>query len=93
MSAELRRLVIGFERDGIQVRALYRSCTQAPNPGTKARAKEVAALARAGLEQALAALEGRVDMVGTSGYETREDVLSLSTASSDAAKLVKEGAA
>ena len=36
-------------------------------------------LVRTGLEQALEALEaleGRVDVVGTSGYEVREDTLS-----------------
>jgi hypothetical protein len=39
------------------------------------------------------ALEGRVDIVGTSGFTTREDVLLLATAASDAAKLVKGGVA
>ena len=29
------------------------------------------------LEQALEALEGRVDVVGTSGYSVREDLLSV----------------
>ncbi len=38
----LQRLVLHFERDQIQVRALYRSeAKNAPNPGTKARKGEL----------------------------------------------------
>ena len=70
----LQRLVIGFERDGIQVRALYRTSSGA-GPSTKARRREVTTLVRTGLERALEALEGRVDVVGTSGYEVREDTI------------------
>ena len=40
------------------VRVLYRSSLDAPNPGTKARAREVSKLTREGLRQALAVLEG-----------------------------------
>ncbi len=70
----LRRLVLTFERDATTIRALY--CTKTgPNPGTKARAREVTELATSGLREALAALEGRVDVVGESGFETREDVV------------------
>jgi predicted DNA-binding protein YlxM (UPF0122 family) len=46
-----------------------------PTPATKERAVEVATLTRTGLEQALEALEGRVDVVGDSGYEVREDII------------------
>lgn len=77
----LQRLVISFERDGIQVRTLYRSSPSeaGPNPGTVARRREVVQLARTGLERALEALDGsaRVDVIGTSGFETREDVIAI----------------
>jgi len=77
VSGQLQRLVIGFERDGIQVRTLYRS-KAGPGPNTKARRLEVTELARAGLREALAALDtGGVILVGTSGFETREDTLNL----------------
>jgi len=73
----LQRLVLTFDKDGIQLRALYRT-KNGPNPGTKARTKEVTELARAGLREALAALDaGGVILVGTSGFETREDTLSV----------------
>jgi hypothetical protein len=81
----LQRLVITFTREGVEIRSLYRT-NQGPNPGTKARAKEVAELARSGLTQALEALDGRVDVTGASGFETREDALIASRQS-------KEGAA
>jgi hypothetical protein len=54
---QLQRLVIGFERDGVQFRALYRT-TSGAGPSTKARRREVADLTRAGLERALETLEG-----------------------------------
>jgi hypothetical protein len=89
VSEDLQRLVIGFERDGIQVRALYRSeATQGPNPGTKARQREVITLVRGGLEQALEALQAGAECVGTSGFTTREDII-LATASPAKAKPVK----
>lgn len=72
----LRHLVVEFKREGIEIRTLYRRRSQdGPNPGTKTRAREVAALAREGLKEALKALEGRVDVVGESGYDVREDVI------------------
>jgi len=73
----LQRLVISFERDGIQVRALYRS-KAGPNPGTVRRRREVQDLVRTGLEHALVALEaGDVADLGTSGFTQREDLLSV----------------
>ncbi len=89
----LQRLVLDFRSDAgeIVVRALYRRSLQdGPNPGTKARRREVAALARTGLTQALEALdsEAGVEVVGTSGFTQREDVL-LAATSPDANKLVK----
>ncbi len=74
MSARLQRVVLSFERDAVTVRALYRT-KDGPNPGAKARAREATELARSGLREALAALEGHVDIVGESGFETREDVV------------------
>ncbi len=85
----LQRLVLDFRTEELVVRALYRrSLEDAPGTNTKARAREVSELVRTGLEDALAALEGDVEVVGTSGFTQREDVL-LATTSPDAAKLVK----
>jgi hypothetical protein len=78
LSTQLRRLILTFERDGIQLRALYRS-KDGPNPGTVRRRREVEQLAREGLHRALEALDGDVEMVGTSGYEAREDTLCADT--------------
>ncbi|MDP9477284.1 MAG: hypothetical protein M3R38_16655 [Actinomycetota bacterium] len=72
----LERLVLTFTADGIQARVLYRT-KAGSGPGTKARAREVREVTRTGLERALEALEGRVDVIGTSGFETREDTLSV----------------
>ncbi len=85
----LQRLVLTFKPDGLEVRTLYRR-KSGPNPGTKARRREVAQLARTGLREALEALKGDVEDLGTSGFTTREDVLGLPTASPATAKLVKE---
>jgi hypothetical protein len=89
VSGQLQRLVLTFTREGVEVRTLYRK-KNGPNPSTKARCKEVTELTREGLRQALASLEGHVDVVGTSGFTQREDVL-LASASSDTDKLVKGG--
>ena len=83
----LQRLVLDYRSGELVIRCLYRSKGDS-NPGTKTRRREVSGLVRTGLEQALEALEGRVDVVGTSGFTTREDVL-LATTSSDAPKLMK----
>lgn len=58
---------------------LYRSSLDGPGPNTKGRRREVAELARTGLQDALAALEGDVTMCGTSGFTTREDILSIAS--------------
>jgi len=74
----LQRLVIEFKGSELVLRCLYRrSVEDAPGPSTKRREREVAELTREGLSTALEALEGRVDVVGTSGYSVREDLLSL----------------
>ena len=83
----LQRLVLDYRSGDLVVRCLCRS-QDGPNPGTKARAREIRELARTGLVEALEALEGRGECVGASGYTTREDVL-LAAASSDPAKPVK----
>lgn len=70
----LLRLVLTFKAEGVEVRALYRK-KNGPNPGTKAR--EVVDLTRSGLQNALRTLEGRVEVIGTSGYEIREETISV----------------
>ena len=91
----LKRLVLDFRSGELVTRVLYRSSLDGPNTGTKARQREVTDLTREGLRQALAALEGRVDIVGTSGFTTREDIV-LCTAKGvahlDEHKTVKKGA-
>jgi hypothetical protein len=88
----LQRLVLDYRNEAgeLVVRCLYRSSLDGPRPNTKGRRREVTELARAGLRDALKALEGGAEasLVGTSGYTTREDVL-LATTSPDADKLVK----
>ena len=75
--SKLQRLVLDFRSKELVIRALYRSGLDGPNPSTKARAREVSALARTGLQDALEALEGGAECVGTSGFTTREDLLSV----------------
>jgi hypothetical protein len=88
----LRRLVLEFKPDGIQARVLYKR-QHGPGPNTKTRRREVAQLARSGLERALEALEASdVADLGTSGFEIREDVIGLPVASPDASRRVKEEA-
>jgi hypothetical protein len=70
----LQRLILTFKPEELIVHALYRT-DEGPNPGTKARRREVSGLAREGLREALSALEGDVTVVGTSGYTTREDIM------------------
>ena len=74
----LQRLVMDFRSGELVVRCLYRSSLDAPNPGTKARARIVVELARSGLQDALEALDaGDVAICGTSGFTQREDLLSV----------------
>ena len=86
----LQRLVLTFKPEEMIIHALYRRGADGPNPGTKRRAREVTELTRTGLQDALEALEGGAECVGTSGFTQREDVL-LATTSPDADMLVKEG--
>jgi hypothetical protein len=73
---QLQRLVLDFRSGELVMRVLY--CSEdGPSPGTKARARVVGDLARSGLRDALEALEGGAECVGTSGFTTREDILSL----------------
>ena len=72
----LEHLVLDYRGGELVVRVLYRS-EDGSNPGTKARTRGVAELARTGLRGALEALEGGAECVGTSGFTTREDILSL----------------
>jgi hypothetical protein len=68
--------VIEFKGSELVLRCLYRrSLEDAPGPSTKRRERDVAELTREGLSTALEALEGRVDVVGTSGYQIREDIV------------------
>jgi hypothetical protein len=69
---ELKRLVIDFRTGDLAVRCLYRTEGES-GPNTKGRWREVTDLAREGLSAALEAFAGRVDVVGTSGFTTRED--------------------
>jgi hypothetical protein len=72
---QLQRLVVEFKPEELVVRTLYRSSLDAPNPGTKARRREVVELTREGLRQALVSLEVDAALVGCSGFTQREDVL------------------
>jgi hypothetical protein len=71
----LQRLILSFKPEGVEIRTLYRK-KNGPNPGTKARTRDVTDLAGTGLKEALGALAGRVEVIGTSGYEVREDTIS-----------------
>jgi hypothetical protein len=88
----LQRLVLDFRDGELVVRCLYRSQDGA-GPSTKTRTREVTALVRTGLEQALEAFdsESGAECVGTSGFTTREDVL-LATTSPVSEKLMRKGA-
>ena len=74
---QLQRLVLDYRSGELVVRCLYRS-EDGPSPGTKARTREVTALARSGLTRALEALDaGDVAICGTSGFSQRQDLLSV----------------
>ena len=70
----LKRIVVDLRAEEMVLRVLYTD-QDGPNPGTVRRLRQVEDLTREGLRQALAALEGRVDIVGTSGFTTREDIV------------------
>jgi hypothetical protein len=72
----LQRLAFTFKPKGVEIRTLYRT-KSGSSPAMKARTREVAELTRTGLQEALTALERRVDVVGTSGFETRENIRNL----------------
>jgi hypothetical protein len=71
--SQLQRLILTFKPEEVIMHALYR--TEGEAGPKKNRRREVTRLTREGLRQALASLEGRVDLVGTSGYEVREDIV------------------
>jgi hypothetical protein len=64
---ELKRLVLDYRTGELVVRCLYRSKGET-NPGTVRRRREVSNLVRGGLQDALSALEGDVEVVETSGF-------------------------
>jgi hypothetical protein len=76
---QLQRLLLDFRSGELIARVLYRrSLEDSPNPGTNKRRREVEELARSGLRDALEAMNaGDVAICGTSGFTTREDILSL----------------
>jgi hypothetical protein len=79
---QLKRLILTFCESGeLVIHSLYNSQGDGPNPGTKARAREVQELTRRGLQDALTALGGGAEakLVGTSRFTTREDVLLVTT--------------
>ena len=78
MSGKVQRLVLTYKSEGVEIRTLYRR-KDGPGPNTKARTKEVTELTRRGLGDALEALEGGAECVGTSGFTQREDVLLATT--------------
>jgi hypothetical protein len=91
---ELQRLVLDFRADELVVPCLYRTEGGAGR-NTKGRRREVSGLTREGLSAVLEALEGRVDVVGSSGFTTREDIFlctAKGAARPDEHKTVKKGA-
>jgi hypothetical protein len=82
---ELERLVIETKPEELVIRVLYRSKGDS-SPSSKARRREVTELTKAGLRDALAALEGDAEVVGTSGFTTREDLLSVALPGPDEAR-------
>ncbi len=75
MGGQLQRLILTFKPEGVEIRTLYKS-KDGHGPNTKARRREVEELVRSGLREALASLERREDVVGSSGFTQREDTLS-----------------
>jgi hypothetical protein len=80
---DLKRLVLDYRSEAgeLVMRVLY-STHDGPNPGTVRWRREVKALVCEGLQDALTALQdGDVTMCGTSGFTTREDILSIASPS------------
>jgi hypothetical protein len=78
-ASEPKRIILTFRDGEIVVHTLYQ-CKDGPNPDTKRRLKEVRDLTHWGLKEALGALEvSAPTCVGSSGFTTREDILSLDT--------------
>jgi len=94
MTKGLQRLVLDYRSGELVVRCLYRG-SSGPGPNTKARRQEVTELTREGLSAALRPLGRRVDVVGTWGFTTKEDIV-LCTAKGgvrlDEHKTVQKGA-
>ena len=67
----LQRIVIDLSAQELVLRVLYRSDGRS-NPGTKARAREASEMARSGLRDALAALEGGAEVVDTRKPKPKE---------------------
>jgi hypothetical protein len=77
---ELRSLSVVFSAGGLrfQVRYVRRG---GPNPGTKARAREVRELVHVGLSDALQKLDGgAVAVTQEAGFETRMDTIEVGEA-------------
>jgi hypothetical protein len=87
----LQRIVIDLRSEEMVLRVLYRSKGDA-SPGTVRRRREVVDPVRGGLQDALRALEGDVEVVGTSGFTTREDALCITEGVSSVHKKLKKGA-
>jgi hypothetical protein len=94
VNAQLQRLVLTFSREGLQVQVLYHTEGES-GPNTKGCRREVTQLTREGLGGSLGALEGRVDVVGTSAFTTRGDIFlctAKGVARPDVHKKMKKGA-
>ena len=85
-----RRIILTFKDGELLIHSLYGTSEagDGPGPNTKRRLREVTELTRRGLQEALDALEGGTECVGTSVFTIREDVL-LATTSPNADKTVK----
>jgi hypothetical protein len=82
-----KRIVLTFRSEAgeILIHTLY-ECKDGPNPETKRRLKEVRDLTCRGLKEALGALEASTPTcVGSAGFTTREDILSVDTSEAGSA--------
>ena len=75
---KLTALKLDYKDSGeIICRAVYETSENTPNPGTKARKRQVAQLVAEGLERASRGLSGDVEVVGEAGFLNRMDVLKI----------------